>query len=95
MSAAFEEDSPIENAFWKFYESDDGKELYVELVTLARLAYATSQEKIGIKMLFEVVRYQRRLHQDHRAINNNFTALYARVIMADNPDLMGAFDIRR
>jgi len=49
-------------------------------------------------MLWEVVRWD--MHIDTRTasvwkMNNNFRAHYARLIMACEPDMLGAFDIRQ
>jgi hypothetical protein len=73
-------------------------EVYDELVTLARTARRQGRERIGIKMLFEVVRWHRFLagvmDAEGFKLNNNFHSRYARLIMSQEPDLVGIFETR-
>ena len=50
-----------------------------------------------MKMLFEVVRWNRLLRTGDRGfkLNNNFTAYYARLLMEREPELRGMFETRK
>ena len=66
---------------------------------LARLSLdlrARGASRIGIGMLFEVLRWQYALRTsgDDYRLNNNHRAFYARKLMADVPDLAGLFEVR-
>jgi len=66
---------------------------------LARLALdlkARGASRVGIGMLFEVLRWQYALRTsgDDYRLNNNHRAFYARKLMADVPDLAGMFEVR-
>lgn len=89
--------SKIEAAFWGFHYENPG--IYDELVALARDLRDRGYTKLGIGMLFEVLRWRRMkltVASEHAfKLNNNFRAYYARLIMEREPDLDGAFDTRR
>jgi hypothetical protein len=55
-------------------------------------------EKVGIKHLYEVLRWEYETRTDRPSnevcLNNNFTAYYARLLMASEPILRGVFEIR-
>lgn len=50
----------------------------------------------GMKMLWEALRYSSGLQTrgEPYKLNNNYTALYARKLMADEPELAGFFETR-
>jgi hypothetical protein len=81
----------------KFDEFDKANpQVYRELVALAKQAKEAGRSKIGIKMLFEVVRWNRYIQttdQDFK-LNNNYHSRYARKIMHNEPELRGFFDTR-
>lgn len=71
--------------------------VYKTLVGLAREAVALGHKKIGIKMLWEVARWEiwiKTTSTDEFKLNNNFTSRYARLIMDIEPDLKGIFELR-
>lgn len=86
----------IEVAFEKFHA--DHPIVYQELVRLARVWRASGHAKLGIKTLFERLRWEWHVggirDDEGFKLNNNYTALYARKIMAENPDLAGLFETR-
>lgn len=88
---------PIEEAFWQFHAQNP--QVYRELVHLARDLARRGRDKIGIGMLFEVLRWQHMLATEGDAdgfkLNNNYRALYARLIMHREADLAGIFELRR
>jgi hypothetical protein len=72
-------------------------EVYNELVKLARTWQANGTAKLGIATLFEVLRWNSHLNPQRDSgykLNNNYRALYARLIMEQEPDLNGLFEIR-
>jgi hydrogenase maturation factor len=86
----------IERAFIEF--DTQNPEVYKQLVRLARQWRAAGKAKLGIKTLFEKLRWEWHVagltESDGYKLNNNFTALYARKIMKNEPDLDGLFEIR-
>ncbi|KUN02126.1 hypothetical protein AQI95_29075 [Streptomyces yokosukanensis] len=63
----------------------------LEELTAERLAAGAT--RIGLKALFEALRW--RLPEGVGGLNNNFTALYARKLIADHPHWAFAFELRR
>jgi hypothetical protein len=63
----------------------------LERLTAQRLASGAT--RIGLKALFEDLRWQ--LPEGIRGVNNNFSALYARKLIADHPHWASAFELRR
>ena len=73
--------------------------VYTDLVQLARQAKATGRRTFGIKSLYEVVRWNRFIqttdpNDDSWKLNNNYHSRYARLIMDQEPDLKGFFNVR-
>lgn len=72
--------------------------VYEAIVRIAReLRTQQGWRKCGMKMIFERLRwlYAIQTHGDEFKLNNNFTAYYARTVMAANPDLDGFFEVRK
>ena len=71
-------------------------EVYDELLAMARRAVAAGRTRIGMKMLFEVVRWNRTVGgaEEGFKLNNVLTSRYARALMADHPELDGLFETR-
>lgn len=68
------------------------------LVHYARQARAAGRQRVGMQMLLERVRWYATVEvadptSDFR-INNDYGAHYARLIMAEYPDLDGVFELR-
>jgi len=85
----------LDERFQKFHEQNGW--VYTALVRLARETLAAGRTRCGIKMLFEVLRWQWELatiSDDEFRLNNNHTSRYARLIMSREPDLEGFFEIR-
>lgn len=75
-------------------------EVYAHLVKFAREWRATDPtRRIGIKALYERVRWETNVRRDRAQgelkLNNNHTAHYARLIMAQETDLADAFETRQ
>ena len=85
----------IEVAFWNFHTSHP--EVYEGLVRLAYQAVNAGRERIGIGMLFEVLRWEWFITPDASEefkLNNNYRSRYARLIM-EEPGLGDVFETRR
>lgn len=86
---------PIDTAFAEYHQENPGT--YTELVALAREWRAAGHDRIGIASLFEVLRWQRGISgrdADGFRLNNSYRANYARLILANEPDLAGVFEVR-
>jgi len=85
----------IQRAFEEFHRKNP--QVYDQLLYLAR-RYHKSGRKVGIKHLWEVLRWQEFIGQlsfDVYKLNNNFTSRYARLLMEKERELKGYFEIRR
>jgi hypothetical protein len=90
----FPEDT-IEQAFWRFHT--ENPQVYRELVVLARRARSRGVDRLGIGMLFEVLRWRHTLRTggDEFKLNNNYRSYYSRLIMLTEADLTDVFETRR
>lgn len=85
----------IAESFRRFH--GENPRVYRMLVSLARSYKARGYERIGMKHLFEVVRWQVNMETvgaEPFKINNNWTSRYAREIERREPDLAGMFETR-
>jgi len=85
----------IEERFREFHAAHP--EVYTELVKLARQAKAAGRTRIGMKLLFEVVRWNSVVNPDRDGdfkINNIFSSRYVRMIKRHEPDLAEMFATR-
>ena len=90
-------DPTIDAKFWEFHQNNP--QVYVTLVRLTREARAAGKSKLGIKALWERMRWDLWLYTardaEEPALNNSFTSRYVRLIIAREPDLSGMFEVRR
>lgn len=93
LSSAFQRH---EQAFWAFHEQNP--HIYETLERLALQLRRSGIQRWGIKALWEVCRYELMLRTNASAhtfrLNNNHTAYYARLLMANRPELRGFFATR-
>lgn len=84
----------LDAQFEKFHK--ENPRVYQELCSLTQQAYDRGRERIGMRMLFEVVRWNRFLQttDPQFKLNNNYCSRYARLIMAQNPKFQGIFETR-
>ncbi len=70
--------------------------VYRALVRITEDWVARGRQRIGMKMLTEVLRWQygRATVGDEFRINNNFTSRYVRLLIAEHPEYAGAFETR-
>lgn len=75
----------------------DNPEVYRLLVRFARELKAHGRGSYGIAALFERVRWHYAVERDDAEefkLNNSYRAFYARLLMAQEPDLAGFFETR-
>lgn len=77
-------------------------EVYAEFVRLARLARSRGRDRIGLKMIAELVRWHFIIDTDYDVetnpalrLNNVLVSRYARKILQQEPDLAGIFELRQ
>ncbi len=92
------EGKPLAERFEDFHR--EHPEVYVALIDLTRQAYDAGANRIGIAMLFEVLRWEwilSRLPADNEAwkLNNDYKSRYSRLIMQNEPWATGMFETRR
>lgn len=74
----------------------DNPHVYAELRRLALELVDAGATRVGMKMLFEVLRWsQMRTTGEDFKLNNDLTAPYARLLMDREPRLAGVFETRR
>lgn len=87
----------IQDQFEEFHRLNPG--VYAELAHLARRAKARGHHKLGIELLFAIVRWNRLMRTNDPAsgfkLNDHYTSRYARLLMDQEPDLEGFFETRR
>jgi hypothetical protein len=89
------DDTP-QGRFERFHA--ENPHVYDELVKAARLyRQQTGNAKCGMTLLVGRVRWVLALRTsgDGFRLNNNYAPFYSRLIMAQEPDLAGMFDLRR
>lgn len=70
--------------------------VFRELRRLTHNYLAAGHQRIGIGMLFEVLRWERNVtHGDEFKLNNNFRSRYVRMLIEDQPHWVDAFETRR
>lgn len=93
LSLAFDRERSIDEAFAAFHA--ENPHVYGELKMLALRARRRGATRIGIGMLFEVLRWRRTLRTDGDdfKLNNNYRSRYARMLNQE-PELAGCFETR-
>jgi hypothetical protein len=89
------QESRLEREFREFHAANPN--VYQLLVKLARDAVGAGKRRIGIGMLWEVMRWHFWLAvqgDDEFKLNNNHRSRYARLIMESETDLQGMFETR-
>ena len=86
----------VEEAFRRFHR--ENPHVYERLKRLAFKLKVRGVDRWGMKALYEILRYEEAVATNSPAalyrLNNNFTALYARMLMEREPDLEGFFEVR-
>jgi hypothetical protein len=84
----------IADQFTAFH--DDNPHVYDALVSLARQLQSRGFTRIGMRALFERLRWEYALETDGDVwcLNNSFTGCYARLLTQQEPGLAGLFELR-
>lgn len=86
----------ITEAFHEFHATNPW--VYDALVSITRDLRSRGRDKVGVGMLFEVLRWHYWRQTDDASsdfkLNNNYRSRYARLIMKQERDLADVFDIR-
>jgi len=87
----------IQSKFEAFHQCNPW--VYTQLVRMTYDLVHRGHNRVGIAMLFEVLRWETMMHTTDPShagfkLNNNYRSRYARKIMADYPDLAGVFETR-
>lgn len=84
----------IAERFRAFHEINP--HVYLALVSLAREVKRQGITRASMKMLFETLRikFWLKTRGEHWKLNNDYTALYARLVMRQEPDLADFFETR-
>lgn len=84
----------IEEQFNIFHEENPN--VYKQLEQMSWQLYNAGQKKIGIGMLFEVLRWRSMLKTtgDAYKLNNNYRSRYVRLLIDNNPEFNGFFECR-
>ena len=96
LAAQGDRDATIRARFLRFHDSNP--EVYRELVAMARELKASGHDRIGVRMLWEALRWRRMIRTSDPSgykLNDHYPAHYARRIMDHEPDLDEIFATRQ
>lgn len=88
-------EATIQERFEAFHKAHPA--VYTTLVWFARQAKKEGRKKIGIELLWSRLRWHVQMETNKLgdfAFDNDHRSRYARLIMAQEPDLAGIFDLR-
>jgi len=91
------EDEGFERRFREFHHANPS--VYEELVRLTRQAAARGMQKVGIRMVWEIARWHFTVETKDQSsdfkMNDHYHSRYARLIMEQEKDLAGIFEVRQ
>jgi hypothetical protein len=84
----------IQEKFLAFHK--ENPHVYERLAEMAVDALYAGVTRLGMKQLFEVLRYEEKIRTsgDEFRLNNNYTAYYARMLIDDSPQVKSMFELR-
>lgn len=89
---------PIQEAYRRWLQTQDGQRIYHEAYARARMLRRRGIRHFGIAAIFEAIRYDRAVEVGRDdggfKVNNNYRALVARDLMAEDPALADLFSTR-
>lgn len=90
-----EEAQTIEEKFQKFHQ--ENPQVYRQLEKMSWQLLNAGQRKVGIGMLFEVMRWRSMLRTtgDEYKLNNNYRSRYVRLLIDNNPEFESLFETRQ
>ena len=90
------DDESIEHRFIVFHRSNP--RVYAILCRLARQAMAHGKKRIGIRLLWERMRWELWIEtrsDDEFKFNDHYHSRYVRLMIEQEPDLANLFELRR
>lgn len=92
----YDRDATIEEKFMAFHQANP--HVYEAMREMALELKARGFQQWGVKALYEVLRFEYAMQTSHEQgefrLNNNYTALYSRMLMDNEPELLGFFEVR-
>ena len=85
----------IQQRFEEFHKANP--HVYQELVALCREAVSNGKDKLGVRMVWEVARWNLIVKTQQNSdfkLNDHYHSRYARLIMDQEQDLRGIFELR-
>lgn len=84
----------VVSAFRRHHE--ENPHVYAKLREYALQARGAGRTRLGIAVIFERLRWHAAIEttDEEYKLNNNHRAYYARLLMANEPDLRGMFELR-
>lgn len=82
--------------FEEFHKANP--DVYTELVRLCRHARQRGSKKVGIRMLWEVTRWNLNVETQRNSpfkLNDHYHSRYVRMIVENEPDLADMFELRQ
>ena len=98
MQPAFDFTKPLTkaDAFLQFHARNP--QVFAELEKLAQVMIRKGRKKIGIGLLFEVLRWEFYMNTDDPnsefRLNNDYRSRYSRLLIERHPELEGAIEVR-
>jgi len=88
------DDAPLEERFRQFHETNP--QVYRALRSLALPLAQAGRKRIGVKMLWETLRYSYSIVTEgsEYKLDNSYTSRYARLLMDQEPELRGLIETR-
>lgn len=97
-------DVPLQGSLWSHTIDEDFRafheanpHVYHTLLRLTREAYDRGVERIGVRMLWEVMRWEMTLStqsRDEFKLNDHYTSRYVRMLMREHPEFAHLFKTR-
>lgn len=86
--------STLDSKFWTFHKKN--VHVLTKLIEMTEQAKHAGRRRIGMKQLFEVIRWNHMVSTNGELflLNNSFTSRYVRLIQEKRPDLADMFEIR-
>jgi len=87
--------SSLDARFWAFHEQNP--QVFAKLEELASQAFTRGRKKIGIGMIFEVLRWNSHMATtgDTYKLNNSYRSRYVRILIDKHPEYKDLFEVRR
>ena len=86
--------SPLDEKFWAFHNANP--QVYLQIEKYAQRAYRHGIRKIGMKMIFELLRWDMLFstNSEDYKLNNSYTSRYTRILLEKHPEFSDMFEIR-